>query len=230
MSQLLTQLLDQSSARHRHLCPRQVLGVRMALAGLEILGMEPPVTKETGLVLVETDGCFADGIEVASGARLGHRTLRVNDMGKIAATFADIQSGRTIRLSPQPDARVRALLYSPGDNKRYFAQLQGYQVMPLQELFRVQHVELNPPLAALLSRPNARVTCQGCGEEIINERELVIDGKIWCRTCACQGYYEPRPEGVHTYPVQASSAYDDTPMAPDHDKDSIRLTLSTEIS
>jgi formylmethanofuran dehydrogenase subunit E len=189
MSQSLDNLLQQSSARHSHLCPRQVLGVRLAVAALDRLGIESPVTKQTGLVIVETDGCFADGIEVATGATMGHRTLRVNDLGKIAATFADVATGRTIRLSPRPDAREHARLYAPDEDRHYFAQLQAYQVMPDDELLRIQAVILDPTLEALLSRPNARAICQGCGEEIINEREVLVDGITWCRTCAQGSYY-----------------------------------------
>jgi formylmethanofuran dehydrogenase subunit E len=200
MPTLLDQVLEQSSARHSHLCPRQVLGARMALAALDILDLPRPITKQTGLIIVETDGCFADGIEAASGATVGHRTLRVNDLGKIAATFASVGTGRTIRLSPKSDARVRALLYAPGENRRYFAQLQGYQIMPQRELFRIQDVMLDPPLAALLSKPSARMICWNCGEEIINEREVELDGAILCRTCAHGGYYAPMAqaaEGLH---------------------------------
>jgi formylmethanofuran dehydrogenase subunit E len=189
MSDLLTELLKQSASRHSHLCPRQILGVRMGLAGLAALGLDAPDTKLTALVIIETDGCFADGIEVATGARIGHRTLRVNDFGKIAATFADVNTGRAIRLSPALDARERALLYSSGEKRRYFAQLKGYRVMPENELFRIQPVNLHPSLEALISKPSVRVNCERCGEEIINERQVIVDGALLCRACADQGYY-----------------------------------------
>ena len=146
MSLCISDLLKQSSARHDHLCPRQVLGVRIGLAGLARLGLESPVNKNTALVIIESDGCFADGIEVATGAAIGHRTFRVNDFGKIAAVFADVGTGRAVRISPALDARERALLYAPDEPRRYFAQLQGYQVMPDAELFRLQEVELHPTL------------------------------------------------------------------------------------
>jgi formylmethanofuran dehydrogenase subunit E len=163
----------------------------MGLAALEILGIRAPVSKQTGLVILETDGCFADGVELATGATIGHRTLRVNDLGKIAGTFADVKTGRTIRLGPQPEARSRALLYAPEADSRYVAQLEGYQVMPSNELFRVQDVVLNPPLEAILSRPDARVLCDVCGEEVINEREIKVGGRNLCRTCAKSSYYRP---------------------------------------
>ena len=193
MSLCISDLLMQSSARHDHLCPRQVLGVRIGLAGLAALELDSPVHKSKELIIIESDGCFADGIEVATGATIGHRTLRVNDFGKIAAAFADVRTGRAVRISPELNARERALIYAPDEPHRYFAQLQGYQVMPDTELLRIQEVELHPTLEELISKPLARVTCDYCGEEIINEREVVRDGISLCRTCANEGYYLIKP-------------------------------------
>ncbi len=193
MSLCISDLLKQSSARHDHLCPRQVLGVRIGLAGLAALGLESPINKSTVLVIIESDGCFADGIEVATGATIGHRTLRVNDFGKMAATFADVKTGHAIRISPALNIRERALNYAPDEPRRYFAQLQGYQVMPDAELLRVQEVALNPTLEELISKPIVRVNCEYCGEEIINEREVVVNGTVLCRTCANDGYYLIKP-------------------------------------
>jgi formylmethanofuran dehydrogenase subunit E len=193
MSPSLSNLLQKSSARHDHLCPRQVLGARIGLAGLVALGLEAPVSKSTALVIVESDGCFADGIEVATGATVGHRTLRVNDLGKIAATFADARTGRAIRISPALDVRERARIYAPHEPRHYFAQLYGYQVMPDAELLRYQEVALNPSLEELISKPAVRVNCDYCGEEIINEREVDVGGAILCRSCANDGYYLIKP-------------------------------------
>jgi len=204
MSSNLEELLRQSSARHSHLCPRQVLGVRMGLAGLAALGLEPPITKYTALIIVETDGCFADGIEVATGATIGHRSLRVNDLGKIAATFANLRTGQTIRLSPRPDVRGRARAYAPDGLPHYFAQLQGYQEMPEGELFRYQPVVLRPSLEAIISRPVVRVNCDRCGEEIINERQVVLEGAILCGSCAHQGYYDALEIYEPVYSMQES--------------------------
>lgn len=185
----LSALLERSAARHSHLCPRQVLGVRMGLAGLAALRIAAPVTKETGLVIVETDGCFVDGIEVSTAATVGHRTLRVNDFGKIAATFAHVPTGHAIRISPQPDARARARRYAPRAEGRYFWQLEGYQTMPDEELFLFQEVTLEPTLGALLGGPDLRVGCSRCGEEIINGRELVVGAAVLCQPCSGRAYY-----------------------------------------
>jgi formylmethanofuran dehydrogenase subunit E len=198
MPQCLSDLLQRSSSRHSHLCPRQVLGVRMGLAGLAALGLTSPVTKTTAMIILETDGCFADGIEVATGAMIGHRTLRVNDLGKIAATFVDVKSAKAIRVSPALDARARAQAFESEEDRHYFAQVSGYKDMPDAQLLRFEEVVLDPPLEVLLARPNVRVICAVCGEEIINERQVQVDGLLVCRSCADQGYYflKPLPVGI----------------------------------
>jgi formylmethanofuran dehydrogenase subunit E len=185
----LHDLLKLSSARHDHLCPRQVLGVRMGLAGLAAIRLELPMPHKAALVICETDGCFADGIEIATGATVGHRTLRIQDLGKIAAVFANVKTGQAIRLAPRTDIRTRALAYATGIKKKYYAQLKGYQVMPDLELFDFQEIVLDPPLKYVISRPGLRARCTNCGEEIINERQVYLEGKILCRTCAGENYY-----------------------------------------
>lgn len=185
----LTTLLNRSASEHSHLCPRQVLGVRMGLAGLKALGLNAPVMSRTALIIIETGGCFADGIRAATGATVGHRTLRVEDLGKIAATFTELKTGTSLRLAPKPDVRTQALVYAPQERRRYYAQLEGYQIMPEEELFNFQEVMLTTPAGQIISHQNARSICSKCGEEIINEREVVIEGQVFCKTCAFGGYY-----------------------------------------
>lgn len=188
MNELPT-LLTQVAARHRHLCPRQVLGVRVGLAGAAALDLLIPRRDRRLLVICETDGCFADGIEVATGVSIGRRTLHLVDYGKVAATLVDVATGRAVRLSPHLDVRERAWDYAPGERRRYFAQLRGYQRMPDAELLRVEPVALVEPLERLLSRPGLRVTCGRCGEEITNQREVWRDDQWLCRACAGTAYY-----------------------------------------
>jgi formylmethanofuran dehydrogenase subunit E len=188
----LAKLLQKSASDHSHLCPRQVLGVRMGLAGLGALGEEAPINAKTMLIIIETGGCFADGIRVATGATVGHRTLRVEDVGKIAATFTCLKDNKSLRLAPKSDVRMRALEYAPEEKRHYFAQLKGYQIMPVQELFNIREVELVNPAQQIISHQKARAVCSECGEEIINEREVVVNGRVLCQTCAFGGYYRVR--------------------------------------
>lgn len=185
----LDQLLERSTERHSHLCPRQVLGVRIGLAGPRLLGLEVPRNDKRLLVIIETDGCFTDGIEVATGVTVGQRRLRIEDYGKVAATFIDTITGQSIRLSPHLQARQQAARYAPEAANLYDAQLLGYQRMPDEELIECMPVVLNPGIETILSQPGLRVDCDLCGEEIMNDRQLELDGRTLCRSCAGQTYY-----------------------------------------
>ncbi|MGQ9850725.1 MAG: FmdE family protein [Aggregatilineaceae bacterium] len=187
----LAALLQQSAALHAHLCPRQVLGVRMGLLGGRLLGLDVPQTGKRLLAFVETDGCAADGVAVATGCTVGHRTLRVIDFGKVAVTLVDTQTERAVRIAPSPHSRTQALDYAPEARSRWHAQLAAYQIMPDDELLIARPVVLRVSLEALLSKPGRRVTCEACGEEIINEREVVREGTVLCRACAGERYYDP---------------------------------------
>jgi formylmethanofuran dehydrogenase subunit E len=190
----LTAILEKSSARHTHLCPRQVLGARIGLAGAAALGIEVPQSGKRLLIILETDGCFADGVEAATGATVGHRTLRVEDYGKIAATFIDAKTNTAVRVTPQLDIREKAPQYAPEERKHYFAQLIGYQRMPDNQLLTVQRVSLLTPAGTLISRVGVRVNCAICGEEIINERQHTQNSQPICHACAGMAYYALIPQ------------------------------------
>jgi len=186
----LQELLELSSRDHSHLCPRQILGVRIGLRGLNELQLEPNHGNKRLLVITETDGCFADGLSATTNCTVGHRTLRVEDYGKVAATFVDVQTKRAFRVAPVIDIRRCAYAYAPNELRHYFAQMQAYQIMPDEEMFTVTEVQLAPSIEAIVSRPGIRVDCDVCGEEIMNEREVKQDGLTLCRACAETPYYQ----------------------------------------
>ena len=190
----LDELLEKTAALHNHLCPRQVLGVRMGMLAGELLELDLPQPNKRLLTFLETDGCFADGVAVATGCWLGHRTLRLMDYGKVAATFVDSKFDRAIRIGVHPDARYSAREAEPDARSRWHGQLAAYQHLPADQLFVWQPVQVRFSLEALISRPGVRVNCAHCGEEIINERERIINGETLCQACAGEGYYDAAAE------------------------------------
>ncbi|MDZ7845195.1 MAG: FmdE family protein [Anaerolineales bacterium] len=208
----LEQYLELSAAEHDHLCPRQVLGVRTALAGAAVLGMDVPRNDKKLLVIVETDGCFVDGIQAVTGCSAGHRTLRVKDYGKVAGTFIEVDTGNAVRVFPQLDVRGKAADYAPEEDRRYFAQLIGYQRMPDSELLSLQRVRLFPPVEDIISRPGVRVNCTRCGEEIINQREVYQGGLTLCQPCASPAYYQPLDQ-----PLSRADPYRAPARLPEHE-------------
>ena len=178
---------------HAHVCPRQVLGVRMGELAGKLLGLTLPQQDKRLFVFVETDGCFADGVMVATGCSMGHRTMRLLDHGKVAATFVDTHASmvHALRVRPSSLAREHALTLYPVTpvRSRWHAQLAAYQELPDGDLLTWGEVDLTISLQAIISRPGLRATCAQCGEEIVNERHIVRNGMVLCRNCAGDGYY-----------------------------------------
>ncbi|MBV9546608.1 MAG: formylmethanofuran dehydrogenase [Chloroflexi bacterium] len=181
--------LDQLARLHPRLCPRQVLGVRMGQRAAELLQVAVPRRDKRLLAIVETDGCFADGVSVVTGCWFGRRTLRLEDYGRVATTVVDTVHGRGVRLHPHPRARDTALAWAPWAEDRWHAQLSGYQIMPAEQLLVAEAVRLEQPLERVLGTPGVRATCGGCGEEILNGRELTDARTVLCRACSLTPYY-----------------------------------------
>ena len=193
MENQFDQYLEASAALHHHLCPRQVLGVRMGIFAQGVLNLDLPQADKRLLTIVETDGCFADGVSVATGCWMGRRTMRVEDFGKVAATFVDTHSEFAVRVAPLEGVRVRAARYAPPGLDRWHAQLIGYQNMPGEQMFTMQEVTLLQPVSDIVGDPESRTACDVCGEEIINLREVIVNDILCCRACAGQAYYTCGP-------------------------------------
>jgi formylmethanofuran dehydrogenase subunit E len=74
-------------------------------------------------------------------------------------------------------------------------QLEAYKVMDDADLFTLQRVRVKLRPEDLPGRPRSRVTCEQCGEGINDGRECEVDGRIVCRNCAGESYYEPVTSG-----------------------------------
>jgi formylmethanofuran dehydrogenase subunit E len=193
----LDDLLRQTAALHDHLCPRQVLGVRTGMLAAHFFRLDLPQSDKRLFTFVETDGCYADGLSVSTGCALGHRTLRLVDYGKVAATLVDTHTGQALRISPHPDARKRALAHASAAPDRWHAQLEAYRTMASCELLVVQPVSLTLSLTEIISRPGLRVDCAICGEEIKNNRQVMRDGRPICRHCASLEPYYRAETSLH---------------------------------
>ncbi len=193
---LLNQLLAESAQRHRHLCPKQVLGVRLALIGLNALGLQGDPARrfqnsdKSLLCIAETDGCSSDGFAVATDCAVGRRTLRIMYYGKVASTLIDCRTSLAVRVAPRNQLRQVALAFAPHAESHWHVYLAAYQHLPDEQIAAVRTVRLAQAPAQMLSRPDARVCCMRCGEEIINEREVLRGKDVLCRYCAGERYFE----------------------------------------
>jgi formylmethanofuran dehydrogenase subunit E len=184
-------LLEESARIHGHLCPGQILGVRMAILGLREIGIENP--KGNGrkdlIVFVEMDRCATDAIQSITGCSLGKRTMKFMDYGKMAATFLNLNTGKAVRIVAREEARKRAKEYFPEIENRYTAQSEAYKIMPDQGLFNIMEVKIELKPEDMPGRPLKRVQCDLCGEYVQDMKEVHRDGMILCKPCTERGYY-----------------------------------------
>ena len=187
-------LLGESVKIHGHLCPGQVLGVRMAIYGLEKIGIRDPKGKERNnlYLFVEIDRCATDALQSVTGCSLGHRTMRFMDYGKMAATFVNLATGLAIRVVAHGEAKEKAKEYFPSIQEKYRCQIEAYKVMPDDELLHSCEVEVQIPPQDMPGRTLSRVMCEGCGEYVQDMREIRRDGRILCKPCTGLRYYFPR--------------------------------------
>ena len=193
--QSFDELLEISTTIHGHLCAGQVIGVRMAMAGLERIHIDDPrgADRKKLYVLVEIDRCATDAIQSVTGCSLGKRSLRWMDFGIMAATFVNLESGRAVRVTAREEARALADTYCPEIPDTYRRQLEAYRLMPLDELFTFQDVQVTLRDCDLPGRPLRRVQCAGCGDWVQDCREVEQGGRLLCRACAGERYWSPLP-------------------------------------
>ena len=178
---------------HGHLCAGQILGLRMALYGVRLLGLEDPAgaDRKRFVTFIEIDRCATDAIPIVTGCRLGKRALKFRDFGKVAATFCDLREGRAVRVAARESARQRAREMYPEIESRNQQQMRAYREMPDHELFDAQWVRVSIAPEDLPGYKAPRAFCAVCGEGVNFRREVVRDGRTLCRACAGERYYEP---------------------------------------
>jgi len=178
---------------HGHLCAGQILGLRMALFGVKLLGIEDPAgaDRKRLVTYIEIDRCATDAIPIVTGCRLGKRALKFRDFGKVAATFCDLREGRAVRLLARDDAKRRARELYPQIANKNEQQMKAYRELTDTELFDTQWVRVTVGPEDLPGYKGPSVRCAECGEGINFKREILVDGRVLCRACAGERYYQP---------------------------------------
>ncbi len=187
----LDEYLREAEVAHGHLCAGQVLGVRLAMAGLSRLGIQDPrgADRKRLVTYVEIDRCATDAVMVVTGCRLGKRALKFRDWGKMAATFVDLESGRAVRVAAKESSKDAARRLHPELERKNQQQMLAYQEMPDDDLFDFAEVRVEVHAEDLPGYKGERIVCAQCGEGINFHREVIRDGMTLCRGCAGESYY-----------------------------------------
>ncbi len=189
LSRPLTDDLSRSAAMHSRLCPRQVIGVRMARLACALLGIDPAIERKQVFIFMECGRCAADAVIAVTGSSPTNLLMQLMDYGKVAATFVNLRTREALRVSENPRSRQIAVdLSAPGQSK-WQAQLESYQTMPDESLLCWQPVRLSYPLPMI---PDKHATlCDHCGDRINEHCEVTLHGQTLCKACAFGAYYQP---------------------------------------
>jgi formylmethanofuran dehydrogenase subunit E len=189
----LDEYLEDAAVAHGHLCAGQVLGVRMAMFGLKTLGLNDPQGKDRKRIVtfVEIDRCATDAVMVVTGCRLGKRALKFRDWGKVAATFVDTQTGKAVRVAAKESSKALAKSLHPEVPDKNQQQMMAYRELSDEQMFQTQWVRVPLPPEEFPGYKGERIVCENCGEGINFRREVRREGKILCRGCAGESYFEP---------------------------------------
>lgn len=198
----LESLLRKAGELHSHFCPYVALGVRVGTIALKALGIEQNLGMEEVIAIVETNNCFSDGIQVVTGCTFANNALIYHDLGKTAVTMAR-RDGSAVRVAvradyadsfdsryPEAAALFRKIVRerqepTPEEQERLmrlWTETSHRQLeVPEEELFTVQHVQIEVPAYAPIF---ASVRCAVCGENVMETRARVKDGQPVCIACA----------------------------------------------
>jgi len=190
-------LLESSATEHGHLCPGQVVGVRMAMLGCRLIGLNEPRRRDQIkklIIYVEMDRCTADAVAHVTGVKLGRRSLKFMDYGIMAATFVNLETGKAYRVVSTEEARNLAAAYAPEIADKYPQQLEAYKRMPDSVLFRVQQVRVEIDDCDLPGPTRYKTTCSRCGQVVRDQREVTKNGAVLCRPCTGNSYFTAAKE------------------------------------
>jgi len=170
--------LEKCREFHGHLCMGQALGARIGIKGMELI---EPVTPKDVIVFVENDRCVADAVLVVSETRLGRRTLKMRDYGRMAATFWNPSTKKAWRVRAQYD----------GPKVDGEDALRDLMDLPDEAMVLWQPVQVEVPESDMPGHPKRIVPCSVCGERIFDSKDRPGPQGPICQACAEGAYYLP---------------------------------------
>jgi formylmethanofuran dehydrogenase subunit E len=157
----------------------------------------PHAQDEEVVAVVETDMCGVDSIQFLTGCTFGKGNLIHLDYGKNAFTFYRRSDGKGVRIITRPEAlespdpEWEALRDRLGDENLTVEERQRFSELhearcrqilniPLDELFELKKPQGNIPHHARIMES---LTCESCGERVMESRTRRFAGKTLCIPC-----------------------------------------------
>jgi formylmethanofuran dehydrogenase subunit E len=186
-------LIAECCRLHGHICPGQLLGVRMATLGCQLVAIGAPrgVDRKELIIWVEIDRCVTDPISAVTGVRLGKRSLKYQDYGKVATTLMNFSEKLSVRIVAIDDSGELANALYPEIETKKERQMLTYRHADASSLFSVEQVLLELNELEMPGRPRKRIASTQCGEGINDGREMTDAlNRIVCRPCGLGTDYQ----------------------------------------
>ncbi|MDR0913446.1 MAG: FmdE family protein [Methanobrevibacter sp.] len=179
--------LEKVAAFHGHICGGIVMGTKMSMIALDMLGFELNKRNKDLLVFVEIGRCATDAVQVVTGCTLGKGTLKLIDYGRFAATFYKISTGEAIRIT---DEDIK--LQETGEIKKETKEELINRLVNTSNnnLFKIQKVKIHLKEEDLPGKREETIICPVCGEMVKDNKHIYQNGKAICKSCAIESYYE----------------------------------------
>lgn len=206
----LESLLIKSGELHGHFCPYVSLGVIAGAYALDELSFKSEGMEDI-VAIVETNSCFSDGVQYATGCTFGNNALIYRDYGKTAVTITK-RDGKGIRLQVKEEADFLAdypeaeelfekvIVNRAGkkEDKQRLNQLWNeiaFELIkrPADELFNIKEVKPNLPEYAPIFED---AFCNECGEQIMEPKAITKGDKELCIPCAEADYLQLDGRGL----------------------------------
>ncbi len=178
--------LNRAVSFHGHLCLGQVLGVHLAERGMEVIRTTDP---NEIIVYVENDRCIADAIQIITGTRLGRRSMKLVNYGKMAATFINTRTGDAYRV--WVSGKVNEMIGEiSSDMQEREMQYKTVLESCSDDIVSVQRVSVDIPGWEMPGKPQRIVICNRCKEKVMDGKDVLHDDGPLCMACAGNPYYQ----------------------------------------
>ena len=165
---------EEIVAFHGHKCPGLAIGYRMALAAMATLGVVRSYDEEL-VAIVENDACGVDALQMLTGCTFGKGNLIFRDYGKPVFTVYSRTSGKGVRVLFR-DAAVPPELAGDREGRINFLLAAADE-----EILEISSVPFAEPKRARIFQT---VSCEQCGESVMETRLRDVHGKNVCIPCA----------------------------------------------
>ncbi|WP_181685180.1 tRNA (N6-threonylcarbamoyladenosine(37)-N6)-methyltransferase TrmO [Halorhabdus salina] len=208
------ELLLRAGEIHGHFCPYLALGVMAGVHAMRELGTESEGMEDL-VAVVETNSCFADGVQTVTGCTFGNNALLYRDYGKTAMTLVSRDnSDNGVRVHVKEREEIIERDYpeaselfetviadrdgTPAERERLTERWQAVAFdligRPIFDVCDVQTgVSVDLPDEAPIYED---AQCVDCGESIMAPKAVERDGETYCRDCANASYLQLDGRGL----------------------------------